>query len=62
MPKGLSEDERCSRINRLADLYLEHKDDRASAIRGLTLIIKDYPKSRAAIYARERIDQIRGKV
>lgn len=61
MPKGLSEDTRCGRINRLADLYLQYKDDRAPAIRALQLIIKDYPKSRAAIYARERIDQIRGK-
>jgi tetratricopeptide (TPR) repeat protein len=60
MPKGMSEDERCSRINRLADLYLEHKDDRASAIRALQLIIKDYPESRSAVFARERIGQIRG--
>jgi tetratricopeptide (TPR) repeat protein len=61
MPKGLSEDTRCSRINRLADLYLEHKDDRASAIRALQLIMKDYPKTRSAVYARDRIAHIRGK-
>jgi len=62
MPKGLSEDERCQRINRLADLYLQHKGDRASAIRALQLIINDYPRSKSAIFARERIGQIRESV
>ena len=62
MPKGMSEDERCLRINRLADLYLRERDDRASAIRALMLIIKDYPKSKSAIFARERIGQIRENV
>jgi tetratricopeptide (TPR) repeat protein len=62
MPKGLSEHERCLRINRLADLYLQEKDDRGSAIRALKFIITDYPKSRSAIFARERIAQIRKNV
>jgi tetratricopeptide (TPR) repeat protein len=60
MRKGLSDDERCSRLNRLADIYLQQKRDRASAIKALQLIVKDYPKSKSAVFARERIKQISG--
>lgn len=59
MPKGLSEDERCARINRLADLYLQEKRDPASAVAALELILKDYPRSKHAVFARERIKAIK---
>jgi tetratricopeptide (TPR) repeat protein len=55
LPKGLPLDEQCARINRLADLYLKHKHDRAAAINALKLILQNHPKSRHAVYARERI-------
>ena len=53
--KGLDEHERCSRINSLADLYIEHKRDRAAAVRALKLILDEFPNSKSALYARERI-------
>ncbi len=59
MPKGLSDSERCSRLNRLADIYLQQKRDDASAIRMLKLIVKDHPKSKYAVFARERIREMR---
>ncbi len=59
VPRGLSDDERCSRLNRLADIYLQQKRDRASAIKALELIVKDHPKSKYAVFARERIKHIR---
>ncbi len=59
MPKGLSEHERCNRINRLADLYLKHKGDRAAAARALRLILEEFPESKYSVYARERIVQIK---
>ncbi len=59
MPKGLPENERCARINRLADLYIQHGRNRAAAVRALRLILRDYPEGRYALYARERIVQIK---
>ena len=59
LPKGVSEQERCVLINRIADLYLEHKRDRSSAVKVLRRIVKDFPESRYAVYARERIVQIK---
>jgi tetratricopeptide (TPR) repeat protein len=56
---GLDEEERCSRINRIADLYLKHKRDRASAIAVLELIPREHPRGKYAGYARERIAEIR---
>ena len=59
MPKGLSDDERCSRLNRLADIYLQQKRDGESAIKALELIVKDHPRSKYAVFARERIREIK---
>lgn len=59
LPKGLSENERINRINRLADMYLKHKRDRRSAVKVLRVIVNEHPKSRYAVYARERIVQIK---
>jgi tetratricopeptide (TPR) repeat protein len=59
LPKGLDEHERCNRINRLADLYIEQKRDRAAAVRALKLILNEFPKSKSALYARERIVEIK---
>lgn len=59
MPKGLSQDERVSLINRLADLYVQKKQDPASAIKVLKQIVKEFPNTQYALYARERAHQIR---
>ncbi|NQU08148.1 MAG: tetratricopeptide repeat protein [Candidatus Abyssubacteria bacterium] len=59
LPKGMSEAERCTVINRIADLYLHHKRDPASAVRVLRGIIEKYPAGKYAVYARERIVQIK---
>jgi tetratricopeptide (TPR) repeat protein len=59
LPKGVSEDERCALMNRIADLCLQHKKDKRSAIVILKRLIKEFPDSKYAVYARERIVQIK---
>jgi tetratricopeptide (TPR) repeat protein len=59
LSKSMDEAERCTLMNRIADLYLQHKGDRASAARMLMRIVKEFPKSKYAVYARERIVHIK---
>jgi outer membrane protein assembly factor BamD (BamD/ComL family) len=55
----MTPDERCALVNRMADIYLKHKKDRAAAIKILSRIIDEYPKSASAGYAQERIAALR---
>ena len=57
--KTMSEGERCSLMNRIADVYLERKRDPVSALKVLGRIVKEFPDSRYAVYARDRMLQIR---
>jgi predicted Zn-dependent protease len=59
LPKNVSLEERCVLMNRIADLYLQHKKDRRSAIAILNRLAKQFPDSKYATYARERIAQIK---
>ena len=59
LSKTMSESERYSLINRIADVYLEKKGDPASALEVLRRIIKESPGSRYAVYAQDRMLQIR---
>lgn len=59
MPGEMSEPERCDLMNRIADVYLQYKNDRASAVEILRRIINESPKSKYAVYARDRIMQIK---
>jgi tetratricopeptide (TPR) repeat protein len=62
MPRDMTESERASLINRLTDVYLQHKNDTESAVTTLKKIIDEFPKSKYAVFARERIMQIRGEI
>jgi hypothetical protein len=59
IPKAMSQDERCTLMNRIADLYLQHKHDKRSAVAILKRLVKELPDSKYAVYARERIVQIK---
>ncbi len=59
MPGEMSETERCDLMNRIADVYLQFKHDRASAVAILKRIINEFPQSKYAVYARDRIVQIK---
>jgi tetratricopeptide (TPR) repeat protein len=59
LPGEMSEAERCDLMNRIADVYLQHKRDRASAVAILRRIINEFPSSKYAVYARDRIMQIK---
>lgn len=61
LPKGVSDDERCTLMNRIADLYLHQKKDKRSAMAILKRLVREFPDSKYAAYARERIVQIRDK-
>lgn len=52
--------DRCTLANRIADLYLQHKGDTASAVAVLKQIVEDEPTSKYAEYARDRISEIEG--
>jgi len=51
--------ERCALMNRLADVYLEQKHDPVSALEILRKIVTEFPDSRYAVYARDRMMQIK---
>ncbi|RJP17803.1 MAG: hypothetical protein C4520_15650 [Candidatus Abyssobacteria bacterium SURF_5] len=51
--------ERCALINRMADIYLQRKKDPAAAVEILSRIIAEFPKTKYAGYARERIAGLR---
>ncbi len=53
--KNISASERCSAMNRMADIYIQHKKNPAAAVEILSRIIAEYPNSKYARYARERI-------
>lgn len=55
----MSQSERCAVMNRIADVYLQHKRDPASAVAILKQLIREFPKSKSALYARDRIARIR---
>lgn len=57
--KKMSESERCSLMNRIADVYLHNKADPMSAMAVLRRLVKEYPKSKYAVYARDRIINIK---
>ena len=59
LSKTMSVSERCALMNRIADVYLEQKHDPASALEVLRDIVKEFPDSRYAVYARDRMLQIR---
>jgi tetratricopeptide (TPR) repeat protein len=50
--------QRCSLMNRMADIYLQHKKEPAAASAILSQIIAEFPDSKYAAYARERIAAI----
>ena len=58
--KRMSPDDRCTLVNRIADVYLQHKGDTASAVAVLKRIVEGLPTSKYAEYARDRISQIEG--
>lgn len=55
LPQG----ERCELINRIADAHLHRRKDPASAIAILRRLVQQFPDSKYALYARERIMQIK---
>ena len=57
--RGMTDGERCSLMNRMADIHLSNKRDPASAVEVLERLVEQYPKSTSALYARERIAEIR---
>ncbi|MBI5117385.1 tetratricopeptide repeat protein [Candidatus Poribacteria bacterium] len=59
---SMSESERVSLMNRLADVYMQRKQDTAAAISILKRITEEFPKSKHAVYARERMIQIRDEI
>ncbi len=58
--KRMSPENRCTLANRIADLYLQHKGDSASAVAVLKQIVDGFPTTKYAEYARDRISQIEG--
>ncbi len=60
LSKKMSPEARCTLANRIADLYLQHKGDSASAVAVLKQITEGLPTSTYAEYARDRISQIEG--
>jgi tetratricopeptide (TPR) repeat protein len=59
LPKGVSVDERCTLMNRMADLYLSKKNDRQSAVAILERLEKEFAGTKYAEYARDRIAEIK---
>jgi tetratricopeptide (TPR) repeat protein len=57
--RQMSVSERCSLMNRMADLYLHNKAEPAQAVEVLRRLIKEHPKSKYALYARDRIMSIK---
>ena len=56
--RGMPMSERCTLMNRMADICLQHKQDPAAASKILLRIISEYPESTYAAYARERIENL----
>ncbi|RJP65517.1 MAG: tetratricopeptide repeat protein [Candidatus Abyssobacteria bacterium SURF_17] len=59
LSQTMSDSERCSLMNRIADVHLQHKHDPASAATILKQIIKEFPNSKHALFARERIAEMK---
>lgn len=51
--------DRCTYMNRMADICLNQQENPKAAIEILSRIIKEFPQSKYALYARERIDGLR---
>ena len=60
MSKGMPVDNRCTVVNRVADIYIQNKQDSSSAVRVLKRFAEQFPNTQYASYARDRISQIEG--
>ncbi|MBI4833145.1 MAG: tetratricopeptide repeat protein [Candidatus Lindowbacteria bacterium] len=56
---SMPESERVSLMNRLADVHLQKKRDAPSAIAILNRVVEEFPKTKYALYARERIIELK---
>jgi hypothetical protein len=54
LSSDMSAAERVAVMNRIADLHLHNRNDPAAALSVLRRIIKDFPDTSFALYARER--------
>jgi len=59
LSRSMSAGERVAVLNRIADLHLHSRNDPASAISVLRRIVKDFPDTKFALNARERMVNIK---
>jgi tetratricopeptide (TPR) repeat protein len=57
--KAIPLDNRCTTVNRIADIYIQHKADPNSAVRILKELADKHPATKYAAYARDRIARIK---
>ena len=56
---GIPMSDRCTHMNRMADICIQHLNSRKAAIEILSHIIKEFPHTKYALYANERITGLR---